>query len=92
MPLSYLRNQQAHFNLRRSPLDLLDQVNCIAPGIIRTRFSEPLLQAGLSKDMIIGRPGRPEEIAASIAFLVSDDSSYMSGESLTVSGGMHSRL
>ncbi|KAJ8904899.1 hypothetical protein NDN08_001413 [Rhodosorus marinus] len=68
------------------------RVNCIAPGIIRTRFSEPLVHAGLPKNMIIDRLGRPEEIAASIAFLVSDDSSYMSGESLTVSGGMQSRL
>uniref|UniRef100_A0A7S0G531 Dehydrogenase/reductase SDR family member 4 n=1 Tax=Rhodosorus marinus TaxID=101924 RepID=A0A7S0G531_9RHOD len=68
------------------------RVNCIAPGIIKTRFSEPLVHAGLSKNLIIDRLGRPEEIAASIAFLVSDDSSYMSGESLTVSGGMQSRL
>ena len=37
--------------------------------------------------MPLGRPGRPEDIAASVAFLASDDASWITGESLRVAGG-----
>ena len=72
--------------------------NAVAPGPIET----PLLMAApeflgeqgqrLVDNMIgqtvLGRIGQPDEVAAVIAFLASDDSSYVTGESLGVSGGM----
>jgi dehydrogenase/reductase SDR family protein 4 len=38
------------------------------------------------------RLGTPQDIAAAVAFLASPDASYVTGETLVVSGGMHSRL
>jgi dehydrogenase/reductase SDR family protein 4 len=40
----------------------------------------------------MGRIGRPDECASTVAFLVSDDASYITGETIVISGGMHSHL
>ena len=70
-------------------------VNCIAPGIIRTsvveRLAEKELQGFLDRSLL-RRLGRPEEIADVVAFLSSDESSFMTGEILAVSGGNHPSL
>jgi 2-hydroxycyclohexanecarboxyl-CoA dehydrogenase len=72
--------------------------NAVAPGPIET----PLLNgaeaqlgelgARLKQGMIdataMGRSGEPEEVAAAIAFLASDDASYVTGQTLNVSGGL----
>ena len=71
--------------------------NAVAPGPIET----PLLMAakhlgdlgdrlinGMVSKTVLGRLGQPDEVAATIAFLASDDSSYVTGETLGVSGGM----
>jgi 2-hydroxycyclohexanecarboxyl-CoA dehydrogenase len=71
--------------------------NAVAPGPIET----PLLMAahslgdlgdrlvkGMVSKTVLGRLGQPEEVAATIAFLASDDASYVTGETLGVSGGM----
>lgn len=65
------------------------RVNCIAPGLIDTPLTDstgedPSLTTDYS---IIKRIGRPEEIADSIIFLLSDKSSYITGQVLTVDGG-----
>ena len=74
------------------------RVNAVAPGPIET----PLLNAAprelgelgerLKQGMIAAtsmrRSGQPEEVAAAIAFLASDDASYMTGQTLNVSGGL----
>ncbi len=73
------------------------RVNVVSPGLIET----PLVgKLGLSKDELeafeaqiiqqtpLGRPGKPQEIAATAAFLASDDASYFTGADLVADGGM----
>lgn len=73
------------------------RVNCVAPGIVPTKFSAalvetPELAARQAEATALRRLGAPHEQAAAIAFLVSGDAAYVTGETLVVSGGMHSRL
>jgi len=66
-------------------------VNCIAPGFIETRMTEALTDAqkeGILKKIPMGRIGKPEEISHVALFLASDLSKYMTGQVLTVDGGM----
>ncbi|XP_022094563.1 dehydrogenase/reductase SDR family member 4-like [Acanthaster planci] len=73
------------------------RVNCIAPGIIKTRFSEALWSDKSVLDLslltaTIKRPGESDECAGAVAFLCSDDASYITGENILITGGMHARL
>ncbi|XP_033839452.1 dehydrogenase/reductase SDR family member 4 [Periophthalmus magnuspinnatus] len=73
------------------------RVNCVAPGIIKTRFSSALWQNedimdDFKKQLSIKRAGDPEEIGGVIAFLCSKEASYITGETITVTGGMSGRL
>lgn len=70
------------------------RVNTVAPGYVRTAFTARLIEQGkLNVDPIVARTpmarfAEPEEIAGAIAFLASDDASYVTGSTLVVDGGM----
>lgn len=67
-------------------------VNAIAPGLVATELTDemsPEMKATTISRIPAGRLGRPEEIARAAAFLVSDDASYIFGETLSVNGGSY---
>jgi 3-oxoacyl-[acyl-carrier protein] reductase len=66
-------------------------VNCIAPGFIQTPMTDDLTDAQkevIFKQIPMGRLGTPEEIANAAVFLASPMSDYLTGQTLTVDGGM----
>ena len=66
-------------------------VNCVAPGFIRTDMTDVLkdeIKESIRKDIPLGRFGEPSEIAKVVAFLVSDDAAYITGQVVNVSGGL----
>ena len=67
-------------------------VNCVAPGFIDTDMTRALPEAqksALLAQIPLGRLGRPEEIAAAVAFLASPAAGYVTGAVLHVNGGMY---
>lgn len=71
------------------------RVNAVAPGPIRTRQWDPVPPAGQAEEAgrtLAGRLGRPEEVAAAIAFLASDEAGFITGAELPVDGGRLVRL
>jgi 3-oxoacyl-[acyl-carrier protein] reductase len=68
------------------------RVNAIMPGPILTPLAEafsPKLHAMLVSGVPMGRPGMPDEVAATALFLTSDESSYLTGQSISPGGGIH---
>lgn len=64
------------------------RVNAVAPGVIWTDFhADPERPAKLASGIPLGRAGQPSEIAAAVAWLLSDDASYATGTVLRVAGG-----
>lgn len=64
-------------------------VNAVAPGFIETDMTKDLPQEELKKMVPVGRFGKPEEVAALIEFLASDDAAYITGEVISVNGGLY---
>ncbi len=81
---------------RSTALDLARHgitVNVIAPGIIMHPRLDGVVTGtnlgGLAKAVPMGRPGRPEEIGATVAFLASEGASYITGQTIHVNGGLY---
>ncbi|NLY93759.1 MAG: 3-oxoacyl-[acyl-carrier-protein] reductase [Myxococcales bacterium] len=67
-------------------------VNTVTPGFIETDMTANLPEAarqGILAQTPVGRIGRPEEVAAAVLFLASDEASYVTGQTLGVNGGMY---
>jgi NAD(P)-dependent dehydrogenase (short-subunit alcohol dehydrogenase family) len=68
------------------------RVNCVHPGLIDTDMTawvmkRPDLLPGILSQISLGRAGRPQEIGKVVAFFASEDSSYLTGQSIHVDGG-----
>ena len=64
-------------------------VNVIAPGVIDTEMSDSVFSNEKIKEMIpAGRKGQPSEVAALVKFLVSDDAGYITGQVISINGGL----
>jgi 3-oxoacyl-[acyl-carrier protein] reductase len=65
-------------------------VNAVAPGFIRTDMTKDMDEKQLSSLVPLRRFGEPEEVAEVVSFLVSEGASYVTGETISVNGGMYS--
>lgn len=64
-------------------------VNAVAPGFIATDMTSELNEDELKKMIPVGRFGRPEEVAAAVAFLAQEDASYITGNVISINGGLY---
>lgn len=65
-------------------------VNAVAPGFIKTDMTEELNEAELKNMIPLKRFGLPEEVAHAVAFLASKEAAYITGEVISVNGGLYS--
>ncbi|MEA3502711.1 MAG: 3-oxoacyl-[acyl-carrier-protein] reductase [Actinomycetota bacterium] len=66
-------------------------VNVVAPGFIETDMTEELgteIAQEVTRRVAVGRLGRPEEVAAAVGYLASDDAAYVTGQTLVIDGGL----
>jgi NAD(P)-dependent dehydrogenase (short-subunit alcohol dehydrogenase family) len=99
---AYTASKAAVVNLTRSmAIDFAKsgvRVNCVCPGWVDTGFNNPQfvhdqltdqdIEQLIARTVPMGRQGLPEEMAAAVAFLASDDASYITGQTLLVDGGL----
>ena len=67
-------------------------LNCVSPGFIKTRMTENILESikvKLTSRIPMSKLGSGEDVANSVAFLSSDEASYITGETMHVNGGMY---
>lgn len=65
-------------------------VNCVAPGFIKTEMTDNISEKEWKRHIPLKRFGNAEEVAGVVNFLASDDASYITGETISVNGGMYS--
>jgi 3-oxoacyl-[acyl-carrier protein] reductase len=65
-------------------------VNAVAPGFIATDMTKDLDETALKATIPVGRFGKPEEVAALVGFLASDGAAYITGEVISINGGIYS--
>jgi 3-oxoacyl-[acyl-carrier protein] reductase len=66
------------------------RVNAVAPAVVKTRFAVALYEGredAVTAGYPLGRLGDPQDVAAAVAFLASDDASWITGQTLTLDGG-----
>ncbi|MDA0563497.1 SDR family oxidoreductase [Streptomonospora sp. S1-112] len=66
------------------------RVNAVAPAVVKTRFATALFaedEEKVAAGYPLGRLGEPEDVAAAIAYLASDDASWVTGQTITLDGG-----
>lgn len=84
---SALSQELGPFNIR---------VNCVAPGVIVTSMSKGLRHGDednkFLKDASLKRFGQPDEIASAVAYVASDEASFVTGSTIVVDGGLYSRI
>ena len=64
-------------------------VNAVAPGFIKTDMTDGLDEKELKKQIPVNRFGLPEEVAHAVGFLASKDAAYITGEVLSINGGLY---
>ena len=67
-------------------------LNCVSPGFIQSKMTDNInesIKADLTSRIPMSRLGNAEDVANSVAFLSSDQASYITGETIHVNGGMY---
>lgn len=99
---AYTASKAAVVNMTRSlAIDFASsgvRVNCVCPGWVDTGFNDPQFEHDnmsekeiedlIERTVPLKRQGLPEEMAAAVAFLASDDASYITGQTIVVDGGL----
>jgi len=70
------------------------RVNCVSPGLIETEMTREEIHsevghAKIQQQILLRRPGRPEEVASIVSFLASDGASYLTGQTINPNGGIY---
>ena len=63
-------------------------VNCVAPGLIESDMTENNVPAEIIEAIPMKRVGRPEEVAGAVAYLMSENAGYVTGQTISINGGI----